>query len=75
MTPQQLMDLPGAGKAEAWLRKNGKWRLTPEEKSGKRMERLIDAIERAESAISDAEDEISRVSKFAIEIANMENHE
>jgi len=31
MTPQQLIDLPGAGKAEAWLRKNGMWRLTPKE--------------------------------------------
>ncbi len=31
MTPQQLMDLPGYGAAEKWLRKAGKWRLTPEE--------------------------------------------
>jgi len=32
MTPQQLIDMRGAGSAEKWLRKNGKWRLTPTEK-------------------------------------------
>ncbi len=26
MTPQQLIDMRGAGNAEKWLRKNGKWR-------------------------------------------------
>ena len=29
MTPQELMDLPGAGQAERWLRANGKWDRTP----------------------------------------------
>lgn len=28
MTPQELMDLPGAGQAERWLRANGKWKPT-----------------------------------------------
>lgn len=28
MTPQQLMDMPGAGNAEKWLRKAGKWEKT-----------------------------------------------
>lgn len=32
MTPQQLIDMRGAGNAEKWLRKNGKWRMTPQEK-------------------------------------------
>ena len=31
MTPQELMDLPGAGQAERWLRANGKWELTTED--------------------------------------------
>ena len=28
MTPQQLVDMRGAGNAEKWLRKHGKWRKT-----------------------------------------------
>lgn len=31
MTPQELMDLPGAGQAERWLRANEKWELTTED--------------------------------------------
>lgn len=31
MTTQELMDLPGAGQAERWLRANDKWELTTED--------------------------------------------
>jgi len=55
MTPQQLIDMPGAGSAERWLRKNGKWRLTPTERAAINLERaqtligkVLDAMENQE---------------------------
>lgn len=58
MTPQQLMDLPGYGAAEKWLRKAGKWRLTPEEKLEQAMYRIAAAISDASDAIKGADDYI-----------------
>lgn len=42
MTPQQLIDLPGAGMAEKQLRKDGLWELTAVEKLCGVMGRLED---------------------------------
>jgi len=47
MTPQQLIDMRGAGSAEKWLRKNGKWLLTPQEEVIKQMERAQDMLSSA----------------------------
>ncbi len=47
MTPQQLIDLRGAGNAEKWLRRNGKWLLTPQEEVIKQMERAQDMLSSA----------------------------
>lgn len=47
MTPQQLIDLRGAGNAEKWLRKHGKWHLTPQEKLAEAVQAAADAIEEA----------------------------
>ena len=49
MTPQQLIDMPGYGMAEAWLRRNGRWRLDPQE-------RLANALSGLDNAISEAEE-------------------
>ncbi len=46
MTPQQLIDMPGAGNAEKWLRKNGKWRLNA-------IDQLRQALITAQDTISD----------------------
>jgi hypothetical protein len=47
MTPQQLIDMRGAGNAEKWLRKNGKWLLTPEEEIIKQMRHAQDMLSSA----------------------------
>lgn len=62
MTPQLLMDMRGAGNAEKWLRKNGKWRLTPYEKLCNAMGGLDAAIDDARMYCDDA-------------VRAMENHE
>ena len=49
MTPQQLIDMPGYGMAEAWLRRNGRWKLDPQE-------RLANALSGLDTAISEAEE-------------------
>ncbi len=54
MTPQQLMDLPGAGSAEKWLRNNGKWRLTPYENMCNAMGMLDAAIDDVRMYCDDA---------------------
>ena len=56
MTPQQLMDMPFAGMAEAKLRKMGKWRLTPSERIDKALLRLRSSIEDAQEYVDDLED-------------------
>lgn len=50
-----LANAPGYGKAEAALKKAGKWELTPQEKMQKMMEQIICAISDAQNAINDAE--------------------
>jgi hypothetical protein len=56
MTPQQLMDMPFAGMAEAKLRKMGKWRLTTSERIDKALLRLRSSIEDAQEYVDDLED-------------------
>ena len=58
MTPHDLINLPGAGNAEKWLRKNGKWADHPKDIPMGDLENIIteldDAIESASSLASDA---------------------
>ena len=63
MTPQDLINLPGAGNAEKQLRKMGKWQLTPLEKLAKAMDSLNSSIDDAADAIDDAQDEITTIYK------------
>ena len=58
MTPQDLINLPGAGNAEKQLRKMGKWQLTPQEKLAKALDSLNSSIDDAADAIDDAADAI-----------------
>jgi len=51
MTPQQLIDLPGAGNAEKQLRKMGKWQLTPQEKIEKALDDALEDLEQIEDLI------------------------
>jgi hypothetical protein len=68
MTPQQLIDLKGYGSAEKQLRKMGKWKLTPQEefenKLGKIMGSIDDAISSIQSAENDLEYSLSDLSKI-----------
>ena len=48
LTPQELIDLPGAGHAEKHLRETGRWKLL--------------AYERLQAAIGDIEDAVSDIS-------------
>lgn len=54
MTPQQLMDMRGAGNAEKWLRENGKWRFTPQEKLDEALQSAYDAIDDAQKWLYNA---------------------
>jgi len=62
LTPQQLIDLPGYGRAEKQLRKEGRWELTADEKRSvtisKAMQSLEDALDDASNAIRDADNAI-----------------
>ena len=55
MTPQELMDMPGYGKAEEYLRKTGKWKLTKEERIDKALGKLDDALDDARDAFLELE--------------------
>lgn len=57
MTAQQLMDLPGYGKAEEYLRRTGQWVLPPEEK----LEVLIGDLEMALDDARAAQEKIEDV--------------
>lgn len=48
MTPQQLINLPYAGMAEKALREAGMWRLTEQEKTEKRLDDALGALEEIE---------------------------
>jgi len=63
MTTQQLMDLSGYGSAEKQLRKDGRWKLTPQEKIEKMLDLLSSKIDEVEDAISDAQYELSKLYK------------
>lgn len=54
MTPQQLIDMQGYGMAEAWLRRNGKWKLDPQERLANALSGLDNAISEAEGYAHDA---------------------
>ena len=45
--PQTLINTPGAGNAEKALRKAGLWKLTPQEKLQRAMDKLSNALEDA----------------------------
>ena len=63
MTPQDLINLPGAGNAEKQLRKMGKWQLTPQEKLAKALDSLNSSIDDAADAIDDAQNELHTIYK------------
>ena len=63
MTPQDLINLPGAGNAEKQLRKMGKWQLTPQEILSKALDNLNSSIDDAADAINDAQGEMTTIYK------------
>lgn len=56
MTPQELIDLPGYGKAEKYLRRTGKWKIDPKEKIEGLIGDLETALDDARSAQCNIED-------------------
>lgn len=52
MTPQQLMDMPGAGNAEKWLRKSGKWELTAAETITEKLDLMRDQLDDIETELN-----------------------
>ena len=54
LTPQELIDLPGAGRAETHLRETGRWELTPQEEAIVALRRAAIACD---AAIEDLEEE------------------
>ena len=54
MTPQQLIDLPGYGSAEKQLRKEGRWRLTPQEIAFNKLNDALSAIQDVEYCVNEA---------------------
>lgn len=57
MHPQELMDLPYAGMAEKKLRHAKLWQLTPHEKIEYALGDLEDALDKAQEAAENIEDE------------------
>lgn len=57
MHPQELMDLPYAGMAEKKLRHAGLWQLTPHEKIENALGDLETALDKAQEAAENIEDE------------------
>jgi hypothetical protein len=60
----ELINTPGAGKAEAALRKAGLWKLTPQEKLQRAMYNLGGYIDDMQSVASDCEDALNDVEKI-----------
>lgn len=58
LTPQQLIDMPGYGNAEKYLRKTGKWRLTPHEHV---IKLLKDFLRYTETSIDSAYDALLKL--------------
>lgn len=56
MTPQELIDMPGYGKAEEYLRKTGKWVINPKEKLEDLIGKLETSLDDAQLAMSDIEE-------------------
>lgn len=56
MTPQELIDMPGYGKAEKHLRKVGKWKLSPIEVIENSLGSLEVSLDMANSAMYEIED-------------------
>jgi GTP-binding protein EngB required for normal cell division len=54
MTPQQLIDMPGYGKAEQHLRATGQWDLTKEET----LEKVVSKLENIRDYLYDAIEEL-----------------
>lgn len=50
MTPQELMDMDGAGKASEWCQRNHKWKFTRLEQLEAAAETLINSVEEAHSS-------------------------
>ena len=57
MTPQDYMDLPYSGMAEKELRKHRRWQLTPQEKIEDALGDLEVAIDMAQNAAYDLENQ------------------
>lgn len=56
MTPQELIDMPGYGKVEEYLRKTGKWVISPKEKLEGLIGKLETSLDDAQLAMSNIED-------------------
>ena len=58
MTPHELINLPYAGQANKQLRKMGKWKLTAQEEFEDKIGKVMGSIDDAISAINDAESDL-----------------
>jgi hypothetical protein len=56
MTPQELIDMPGYGKAEKHLRMIGEWVISPKEKLEALIGKLETSLDDAQLAMSNIED-------------------
>lgn len=60
LTPQQLMDMPGAGDAQKQLRKEGRWKLTRDERISASLDSLMNAVDDAHDAVYEFDKEFNK---------------